>query len=188
MVLGALLLTRKRKWMCAAGCGFWVLCWGIHYERLERQAGGEAWFQASGRAGAELEGAVVSLREHSGRLPRAIFRVSEARQNPQDLRGCFVALDDLPDGALPGDRLLLKGRTFFPASPRNPEEFDRGGWLRSHGVSGEVRMESSCVLEGWRGSLSLRRLAWILRMDLRSRIVAGLREESTESSRPSFDS
>jgi len=164
--------------MLTAGVGCWMLFWGIHLERLGRQASGESWFHASGRTEVELEGVVIRLREASSFLPGGIFRVSGARQNPEALRGCLVAVDRMPDNSMPGDHMKLSGRTFFPAAPRNPAEFDRGRWLRIHGVSGEIRLRSHHVLGGWRGSLGLQRMAWILRLELRSRIVAGLNEDS----------
>ena len=62
--------------MLTAGVGCWMLFWGIHLERLGRQASGESWFHASGRTEVELEGVVIRLREASSFLPGGIFRVS----------------------------------------------------------------------------------------------------------------
>ena len=176
--VGALLFLLKRNWMLAAGMGCGVLLWGVHQERLETQTGGEVWFHANGRTEVEIEVAVVRLRDRSAFLPRGVLRVTKNKGNPKPLRGCLIAVDNLPDDAMPGDQLLLKGRTFFPAAPRNPAEFDRGRWLRSHGLSGEIRLASCQALRGWRVSLSLQRMAWLLRMELRSRIVVGLEEGS----------
>ena len=178
VVLGALFFLRKRNWMLAAGLGGWILLWGVHQERIETQIKGEAWFHSNGRTDVETEAVVVRLRDRSSFLPRGVLRVTKSEGNPKCLRGCLVAVDDLPDDASPGEQLLLQGRTYFPAAPRNPAEFDRGRWLRSHGLSGEIRLESHRVLSGWEFSLSLHRMAWLLRMKLRSRIVAGLQEES----------
>ena len=136
--------------MLAAGIGCGVLLWGVHEERLGRQTGGEVWFHANGRTEVEIEAAVVRMRDRSVFFPRGVLRVTKSKGNPKPLRGCLIAVDKLPDGAIPGDQLLLKGRTFFPATPRNPAEFDRGRWLRSHGLSGEIRLESYRVLRGWR--------------------------------------
>ena len=176
--LAALLFLVRRNWILAAGLGCLVLCWGIHRERLGTQAEGEAWFHANGRGEAEIEGVVVRLRNGAGFLPRGVLLVTKNKHNPKPLRGCLIAVDELPEDIIPGDYLGLKGRTFFPAVPRNPAEFDRGKWLRSHGLSGELRIQSHQALKGWRISLALRRMAWIFRMELRSRIVTGLEEGS----------
>ena len=86
-----------------------MLFWGIHLERLGRQASGESWFHASGRTEVELEGVVIRLREASSFLPGGIFRVSGARQNPEALRGCLVAVDRMPENSMPGDHMKLSG-------------------------------------------------------------------------------
>lgn len=77
------------------------------------QTRGEVWFHANGRTEVEIEAVVVRMRDRSAFLPRGVLRVTKNKGNPKPLRGCLIAVDKLPDGAITGDQLLLKGRTFF---------------------------------------------------------------------------
>lgn len=165
------------RWILVTGCVAWMLLWGVHHARLGKQAEGEAWVHANGRTRVEVEGTVVSLRDRGGVLPRAVLRVGGSERNPEALRQALVAVGDIPDEVKPGDVVLLRGQTFFPAAARNPAEFDRMDWLRSRGLAGEIRVDSHQVLGGPRAALFLQRLAWNLRGELRARIVAGLGEE-----------
>ena len=174
---GMLVSARMRRWMVTAGFAGWLLLWAVHHDRLQRQSDGETWIHSNGRTRVEVEGTVVSLRDRGGFLPRAVFRISASERNPLGLRRTLVAVGDLPNEVKPGDALLLRGQTFFPAAARNPVEFDRMDWLRSRGLAGEIRVDSHQVLGGPRAALFLQRLAWSLRGELRARIVAGLGEE-----------
>ena len=134
--------------MLAAGIGCGVLLWGVHQERLGTQTGGEVWFHANGRTEVEIEAAVVRMRDRSAFLPRGVLRVTKNKGNPKPLRGCLIAVDKLPDGAIPGDQLLLKGRTFFPAAPR------RGG-PRDSGSPAYPAVQTQCVSDRGREEKSL---------------------------------
>ncbi|MCH2062480.1 MAG: ComEC/Rec2 family competence protein [Roseibacillus sp.] len=175
--VGLLVSARMGRWMVTAGFAGWLLLWSVHHDRLQRQSDGETWIHANGRTRVEVEGAVISLRDRGGFLPRAVFRISANERNPRGLRRTLVGVGDLPNEVKPGDVLLLRGQTFFPAAARNPAEFDRMNWIRNHGLAGEIRADSHEVMARPRMSLLLQRLAWDLRSELRTRIVAGLGEE-----------
>ena len=174
---GMLFCVFRQRWMLMAGFGGWALLGVLHHGREGRQADGEAWIRANGRSQVEVEGTVIRLRDREGFLPRARFRINGAEGNPPALRNAVIAVRDLPDEVLPGDVLLLHGRTAFPATARNPAEFDRLHWIRSQGLAGELRADRHEFVATPRPGMSLHRLAWYLRGELRMRLGTGLAQD-----------
>ena len=175
---GMLVSGVRQRWMLMVGFGGWILLGAVHQERQRLQADGESWIRANGRSRVEVEGTVIRLRDQEGFLPRALFRVNASGGNPVELRRTAIAVRGLPDGVKPGDVLLLSGRTVFPAAARNPAEFDRLHWIRSQGLAGELWVDQHEVVASSKPGMALHRLAWHLRGQLRTRIVAGIGEEA----------
>ena len=175
---GMLVCGLWHRWMLMAGFGGWILLGAVHHGRQALQADGESWIRANGRSRVEVEGSVIRLRDREGFLPRALFRINASEGNPPALRRVVIAVRDLPDEVKPGDVLRLRGWTAFPAAARNPAEFDRLHWIRSQGLAGELRVDQHEVVAAPRPGMALHRLAWYLRGELRTRIVAGLGDDA----------
>ena len=84
------------------------------------------------------------------------------------------------NGELPVAGAIVTARGNFGPLPerRNPGEFDRAAWLRRQGIAAvfEVGREKTMIETGWLAALGAK-----IRHDFRSRVTAGLADDSQEA-------
>ena len=71
---------------------------------------------------------------------------------------------------LPGDTLIIRGKLKMPQSPRNPGEFDYGGYLQSQGIQAIFHRDFS-IMEIIEGRSSVNRWFFMMRKGIHHRLT-----------------
>ena len=71
---------------------------------------------------------------------------------------------------LPGDTLIIRGKLKMPQSPRNPGEFDYGGYLQSQGIQAIFHRDFS-IMEIIEGRSSVNRWFFMMRKGIHYRLT-----------------
>ena len=71
---------------------------------------------------------------------------------------------------LPGDTLIIRGKLKMPQSPRNPGEFDYGGYLQSQGIQAIFHRDFS-IMEIIEGRSSINRWFFMMRKGIHHRLT-----------------
>lgn len=181
LVLLGPLLWRWRGWRWGGSVLAGGLLWVGHGVRVEALEDCREWVEEQNTSSILVQGVVTELRDRDGFLPGALVRVDRSADNPEAARGSTLGVRRLRLNVQPGDRVLLRGEAALPEGARNPREFSVREWMDQQGVAAELWVERSERQEGTAWWMGLSRRAWVLRQEVRERVVLGLDEEGRAS-------
>jgi ComEC/Rec2-related protein len=172
LVVPAVVLAVRGRGLPALGLVAVGCFWSLHGDRLDRLEAMEEWLGPSGAREAVLEG--VLLRR-DGEFQATLRTVAGDGELPGGVR---LRMENAPRSVLPGDRLRLRASLRLPAPARNPGERDDRAMLRRGGLAAELWGESVEVTGSPAILCTLQRWSWMLRSEVRRRILLGLEEGS----------